>query len=239
MPKTAYAKHQDYLKGEPARKRRAHKEKMELLPKCGAKTKSGKTCKHFAGFGTVHLGTGSCKFHGGNTGNHLKNHAKKELSQLMGEPIEMNPLDAILWCIRIAAGEVDWLSKKMAELEEEDFMESTESGRQLHLWARERKDASDRLVRYSNIAVNLGLAERAVKLAESYGLMIAQLIRGILSDLQLTPEQQIASQAIIRARLIEVNAISEGQKMLAPPAPNILDARADDIEVHATKKKRS
>lgn len=32
---------------------------------CGAKTRSGTPCKHPAGYGTPHLGTGRCKYHGG------------------------------------------------------------------------------------------------------------------------------------------------------------------------------
>lgn len=238
--KSAYAKHQDWLKKEPVRKRKHKKEAMSLIVKCGSKTKNTSgTCKLPAGFGTVHLGVGACKFHGGSTPAHVGKHAKGELAKLMGEPIEMNPLDAILWCIRITAGEVQWLSVKMAELEEDSFTEISDSGRHLHLWARERKDATDRLVRYSNIAVQLGLAERAVKLAESYGLMLARLIRGILDDLQLSPEQEAGREAIIRARMIEIANVSEDVKMLNPAVPTIVDARADDIEATATRKKRS
>ena len=237
---SAYAKHQAYLKQQnsPAAKKRRRKAATDLQVKCGAKTKGGKKCQLVAGYGTVHTGTGCCKFHGGNTGNHLKNHVGKELNKLMGEPIEMNPLDAILWCIRITAGEVQWLSEKMATLEEENFTEISDSGRHLSLWARERKEATDRLVRYSNIAVQLGLAERAVKLAESYGLMLARLIRGILDDLQLTPEQEAGREAIVRARMVEIANISDDVKLLSPAPPTIMDARADDIEVHATRGKK-
>ena len=32
---------------------------------CGAKTSKGTPCKHIAGYGTDHVGTGKCKFHGG------------------------------------------------------------------------------------------------------------------------------------------------------------------------------
>lgn len=36
--------------------------------KCGAKTRSGGTCKQPAGWGTQHVGEGRCKLHGGNAG---------------------------------------------------------------------------------------------------------------------------------------------------------------------------
>lgn len=35
--------------------------------KCGARTRSGGTCQNRAGFGTDHVGSGRCKFHGGAT----------------------------------------------------------------------------------------------------------------------------------------------------------------------------
>lgn len=36
---------------------------MEII--CGAKTRAGTPCRHEAGWGTDHLGTGRCKLHGG------------------------------------------------------------------------------------------------------------------------------------------------------------------------------
>ena len=37
------------------------------MQKCGAKTKSGKACRHPAGFRTDHVGQGRCWLHGGAT----------------------------------------------------------------------------------------------------------------------------------------------------------------------------
>ena len=36
------------------------------MEQCGAKKKNGETCRAAAGQGTRHIGTGRCKFHGGN-----------------------------------------------------------------------------------------------------------------------------------------------------------------------------
>ena len=38
------------------------------MNKCGAKTRSGGTCKQPSGWGTEHVGEGRCKLHGGNAG---------------------------------------------------------------------------------------------------------------------------------------------------------------------------
>ena len=34
-------------------------------PRCGAKNRAGTPCQQKAGWGTVHVGTGRCKLHGG------------------------------------------------------------------------------------------------------------------------------------------------------------------------------
>jgi hypothetical protein len=139
--------------------------------------------------------------------NQAHKEAEEELNFLMGRPIDINPLDALLWCIRIVAGEVQWLSQQMAEITSKE--EWTEFhpylGRQLHLFARERQAATDRLARYSQQAVSLGLHERAVRLAEQYGEMLANLLNGIFTDLALTPAQQEQLPVIVRRHLLAIN----------------------------------
>lgn len=171
--------------------------------KCGAKKKhGGGLCSYPAGWGTEHYGIGKCKFHGGSTATHVKAAATAEFRTLLGTELEMNPLDAILWCIRIRAGEVKWLSDRIAKLQEKEWVHDTIVGKQFHLFVRERHAASQDLVRFSQIAISLGIAERAVKLAETYGEMLARLIQGILGDLDLTAEQRAKAPSIIRHHLI-------------------------------------
>src|SRR5687767_2986064 len=96
---------------------------------------------------------------------HIANAAVK-MAVMMGQPLDIDPIDAITWCIKITAGEVMWLTERMAELEEVDWVETTLIGKQLHIYAKERQAAVDRLARYSNMALSLGIQERAVRLAE-------------------------------------------------------------------------
>src|SRR5262245_22389217 len=169
---------------------RGTKGAANLRGTCGAKKKGGKRCQMAKGWGTSHPGIGACKYHGGSMPNHVKSAAKEEMRQLLGKEMEINPLDAILWCIRIRAGEVKWLSEKMADLNEKDWIADTLVGKQFHLFAKERQGAMNDLTRYSQIAISLGIAERAVRLAEQYGDMIYRLIDGILNDLNLTEAQR-------------------------------------------------
>lgn len=173
--------------------------------KCGAQKRGKGKCTLPSGWGTNHYGIGKCKLHGGSTPTQVKAAASEEYRTLLGNPIEINPLDALLWCIKIRAGEVKWLSDRMAELDEKSWVQDTIVGKQFHLFAKERQAALADLARYSQMAVSLGIAERAVKLAETYGEMLAALIQGILADLELTAEQRVKAPGIVRLHLIRMD----------------------------------
>src|SRR5215471_18422174 len=106
------------------KKMRADKTRTALAGKCGAKRRRKRDsgapspeityCQHRAGWGTNHPGVGRCKLHGGNLPTHSLN-AYKQDAIFMGAEKDINPFDAIMWCIRIKAGEIEWLSEQMKE----------------------------------------------------------------------------------------------------------------------------
>lgn len=188
---------------------------------CGAKKRNGGKCTLAAGWGTNHPTVGTCKLHGGTTPNHVKAAAKDEYRKLLGNPIEIGPYDALMWCIKIRAGEVEWLSNRMAELDEKSWVEDTMVGKQFHLYARERQHAMADLARYSQMAVSLGIADKAVSLARTYGEALASYTKGLLEDLwpHLSEEGRALAPQIVRARLI---AIDGGKS----PATAVLELEA-------------
>lgn len=188
---------------------------------CGAKKKSGGKCTMAAGWGTPHLGVGACRLHGGSTPSHVKAAATEELRLLLGKPTPISPLDAILKCISIVHGETIWLSQQMALLEDKDFVEDTMVGKQFHLYARERSHRLNQLVRYSQIALSLGIAERAVKMAEIYGQLLYDYTKGVLDELwpHLDEEGRAKAPNIVRKHLIALDsgrseAVTAGVKQL-------------------------
>lgn len=57
----------------------------------------------------------------------------------------------------------------------------------------------DRVVRYAKTAHDMGIAEREVRLAEKQGELLAAVIRGVLADLNLSPQQmERAPEAVQR-----------------------------------------
>ena len=179
---------------------------------CGAKTKAGSPCARPAGWGTTHPGAGNCKLHGGASPNgelHGNLELAKREAAVMGQPLPVDPGDALLQCIQIAAGEVQYASLRIAELDDDQAVVeqrqvktrplsegkdgedphtiveevTTSTTAELHIWIRVRQQAMDRLVNYSSVAIKAGLEERRVKIAEQTGQLIASAVRGILEEL--------------------------------------------------------
>jgi len=186
---------------------RQRKEERKAALLCMAMTRGGTKCRRKAGWGTNHVGTGRCKLHGGAFVTHSKAAAKKIANEFLGTPRDMNPFDAILWCIKIRAGEIEWLSERMAELDKAAWVEQTMVGKQFHLYARERHKAMQDLVKFSGIAVSLGIAERAIKLAETYGELLAQFTKNLLQDLwpHLDEEGRAKAPSFVRQRLLQLD----------------------------------
>lgn len=195
---------------------------------CGAKTRAGKPCRLPAGHGTTHPGVGRCRRHGGASpqaemaGQVML--ARRE-AMVMGVPLDVQPQDAIVQCIKIAAGEVQYASDRIAELEPGQAVgpivttrpRKLEKGADaradrveehgppaLHIWIQVRHQAMDRLVTYSKVAIAAGIEERRVRLAEEQGQLLAQAIRGILADLGVADHPE--APAVVRRHLSLVSA---------------------------------
>ena len=206
---------------------------------CGAKTKAGGKCARPSGWGTTHPGAGNCKLHGGASPNG-ELHGNLELARreaaVMGQPLPVDPGDALLQCIQIAAGEVQYASLRIAELDDDQAVVeqrqvktrplsegkdgedptitveevTTSTTAELHIWIRVRQQAMDRLVNYSSVAIKAGLEERRVKIAEQTGQLIAQAVRGILEDLGVANHPD--APAVVRRRLTLVAGGADGAR---------------------------
>lgn len=211
-----------------------------MTEQCGAATRSGGKCAKTAGWGTSHPGIGCCKLHAGSTPNAelagVVELARRQAA-VMGAPLAIEPQDALIQCIHITAGEVAYASAQIALLEEHEAVgavvtthvrpaklekgedsssrEVTETRYEapaLHIWIRVRQQAMDRLVNYSKVAIAAGLAERQVRLAERQGQLLAQVIRGVLTDLGVADHPEVGT--VVRKHLTLV----AGQPVLGPGA---------------------
>lgn len=182
---------------------------------CGASKGPGKgLCQRQPGWGTDHLGAGKCKLHGGSTATGRKSAAVaagvavgNELGVIMGSPLDVEPHEALLSCVQITAGEVAYMTTKVRELQSPTV--KTMFGDQLDIWIKERQKATERLAKFAKLAIDAGVEERRVRLAERYGETLANLLRDVLSELKLTPAQQKQAPKIVRRHLVAIEGTAE------------------------------
>lgn len=126
-----------------------------------------------------------CNAHGGmapqNRAAAQKRIAEERAEKAMrrfGGPIDTTPTEALLDAVRWTAGYVLWLREAV---EADDTDESLAA--KLAEWI-------DQLRKLCTDAIRCGIEERRVRFAEQQGQMVADVIKAILGDLDLTPEQQ-------------------------------------------------
>jgi hypothetical protein len=191
----------------------------------GRSKKTGKQCGVMA-----MTGQNVCNRHGGSAPQSIRageNRAAEErarkLVETYGRKIETTATEALLDEVQWTAGHVAWLRERVQEIESEAMTAGADREHPL-VWGvtREKSGGEDRgtteeaapsiwlklyqqerthLVKVCAEAIKAGIEERRVRLAEAQGALIAQAIRAILGDLQLTPEQQARVPEVVPRHL--------------------------------------
>ena len=178
----------DPMQGEGENEPRAH-------PRCSARCRDGSACSN-----RPMRGGKVCRMHGGAapqvraTSERRTRQAAAERSvATYGLPRDIDPAAALLEEVHRTAGHVAWLAGKVAELDDEalvwgtaeiaekgatefpgtDTKESARPSVWLDLYHRERAH----FVKVSKAALDAGVSERLVQLAEQQGTMLAEVMR--------------------------------------------------------------
>lgn len=179
---------------------------------CGAKTRAGTPCERPAGWGTEHQ-TGRCKLHGGRTPSGKKAAAKQEAVLAVatyGLPREVDPHEALLEELHRTAGAVAWLQQQVAALELDDVTHLivTNDGAEgkleviderANVWVTLYQAERAHFMRIAKTCVDVGIDERRVRVAEQQGKLLADVIRGVLSDLGVLDHPE--APAVVRRHL--------------------------------------
>ncbi len=191
---------------------------------CKAKAKgTGEQCKR-----RPSPGLDVCVKHGAGSPRSREASARKvaearaeQAVRTYGLPLNVSPTDALLQEVQWTAGHVAWLRARVQEIEQDalvwgitkrdnksatefEGVDETEEAKPniwLELYARERKH----LVDVCKAALAAGVEERRVKLAEQQGSLLAGVIKGILGDLGLSPEQQALVVEVVPRHLRAVS----------------------------------
>ena len=158
---------------------------MKRRDTCGAKKRdgSGDPCRRPAGWGTDHLGFGTCKLHGGSTPNAGRHAITLEAArqvEVWGGRADLNPAEALLELVQSKAAEVAYWDGRVAELGDDEraglLVAKTEQGfgpqgpvdtetRQAgpHVFVVMLHKAQDQLAAYSAAAIRAGVDRAMVE----------------------------------------------------------------------------
>jgi len=177
-------------------------------PICGARKRQGDgVCRRPAGAGTNHVGFGRCKLHGGATPNHDLAAARARLDEIAAHLDLSDPLphEALQFCVRAVAAQVDYCSRQIADLTPEEVV----AGGRLHPWVRVRRDALDLLARVARHAICAKAQEHEQDLLERYGAAVAGAIEATLDEIGLDERQQAALPDALRRNLLLLESTKE------------------------------
>lgn len=174
------------------------------VPRCPAKSKTtGEPCKLVAGYGTPHLrvaGT-TCKYHGGLSPGALKQGQQlmaQASAQAFGLPVEVSPEEALEQELWRTVGTVSWLGEHLRSVTPEQRL-SGEMAAFAQLYSDERKH----LTVVSKACIDAGLDERRVSALEKAATAFAEVLRRILSDLDVLTDPR--APAVVQRHLALLN----------------------------------
>jgi hypothetical protein len=133
----------------------------------------GEPCRNLKGFGTDHPGIGECKLHGGSRPGQQRHGVKVKAQQALerlGLAVQVDPEEALLEQVWIAVGReqqlrIDYEAAIVAS-------KNVEAVVILELWNEER----DRVGKIAKMAIDAGIEERKVRLAERHVDFLQRLL---------------------------------------------------------------
>lgn len=190
-----------------------------------AKSRGGDQCPNRA-----MKGQKVCRMHGG-AAKHSKAKGEERVTEAKaavlvatyGRKIETTATEALLDEVQWTAGHVAWLRERVQEIEGAAAVVGTDSEHPLvwgvtrektggedngiteeaapNVWLKLYQQEREHLVKVCSAAIKAGIEERRIQLAEQQGALVAQAIRAILGDLQLSPEQQARVPEVVPRHL--------------------------------------
>jgi hypothetical protein len=144
-----------------------------------------------------------CRLHGGATARSLaaakRRIALRKVTDMLGVPIEIDPAEALIEQVHLAAGNEFFLRHQVQLLQDEgaDRMLGLDGvDVRVKLWNDER----ERLARMSKLAVDAGIAERQVRIKEAEGAAIAAMLVLLLDHPKLALSGQLLLEQLAAKR---------------------------------------
>jgi hypothetical protein len=144
------------------------------------------------------------------------------VAHVIAAELELDPMQALLLCVRRAGAWAAFYTSKLAEVGPEDDAALAPGGAAYH-WVEAAERVTSQLARYSTMAINAGVAALLVQQAQVEGETIARVLNAAMEAAGLSEEQEQSMRAALRSALLEVGeparqlAIESGPSMPATP----------------------
>lgn len=191
---------------------------VEVDPRfCHAKSKqTQRQCRKPAGWGTDHVGTGLCRFHGGKSPGGRKQ-AQKAIARngvaTYGLPIDVDPAQALLEEVHRTAGHVAWLGTVVAQLRKgdlgwgvtkvkrggDDWGETHEA--KLNVYLALYQDERKHLTKVCETAIRAGVEEKRLTLETHRAELMVKMLEMVFGELELTPAQSEKLEELVPTAL--------------------------------------
>lgn len=142
-----------------------------------------------------------------------------------GKRLPVNPYTALLDEVQWRAGHVAWLRDRLQGLDPDELWVVDDRGNLRDSPTLRRYDKERELLdRACKLAIDAGIAERYVQLAELQGATLYRLLNRALDEVGVTPEQRREFGAALR-RAFEAERLESGR------LTDVLDARSASLPV--------
>ena len=169
---------------------------------------TGMPCGMRAGHLTAHPGVGNCFRHGGGveraTGAWMMAH-------LIARQLDVSPWEALLLTVKRAAAWSQFYETKLAECTDD---EELRPGGAFHDWVVAYERVTDKLARYSKMAVDAGVAAMLVARARTEGETIARVLNQAIGAAGLDEDTEQRLRTALRAALLEVDTDDRAEASL-------------------------
>lgn len=169
--------------------------RRDAMGRCGAKMKSGISCPASAGRGTIHKGVGRCVAHDTRVERAA---AGWMVAHKIAQIMDVSPWEALLLAVRRAAAWANFYEGKLAEVENDDDLRP---GGNAYVWLEALERVTEKLARWSKMAVDAGVAKMLVERASLEGAQIAQALNAAIEDAALDEAAELRLRTALRRAL--------------------------------------
>lgn len=171
----------------------------QFRPVCGRRlSKRDGTCGAPPGAGTSHVGYGPCKSHADQDV-----HEGWVAALDVARELDINPWEALLKNVRLAAGRVAWVDDQLSEAvrRNDGDMQKPEIAR----WLKESRLERTLMAKMAKAAIDGGVAERMVRQVELEGQLVAAAVLAALDKLELTTDQRTLALEAAHQQLLSAD----------------------------------